>query len=122
LRSITVRLTRDVWLDAVFFGGALARAGRRADFAAVLAFRALVALPALLTVAALLRLAATRAFRAPPAFAAFRVRATAAVFFRAALFLAALRARDFARADPLFLVAAALRLAIALVLSATGLP
>jgi hypothetical protein len=121
LRSITVRLTRDVWLDAAFFGRALARAGRRADFAAVLAFRALVALPALLAVAALLRLATTRAFRAPPALAAFRVRATAAVFFRAALFLAAL-ARDFARADPLFLVAAALRLAIALVLSATGLP
>ncbi|HEU5258862.1 MAG TPA: hypothetical protein VFU28_22900 [Vicinamibacterales bacterium] len=76
---------------------------------ALLALRALVALPVLL------------------AFAARRVRATAAVFFRAAffraaLFLAGLLAREFARADLFFLVAAALRLAIALVLSATGLP
>jgi hypothetical protein len=119
LRSITVRLPRGCWRGAVFLAGALARDGRRADFAAVLAFCALVALPAPL-VLALLRFAATRVFRVPPALAAFRVRATAAVFFRAALFLAVFRARDFVRADPLFLVAAALRLAIALVLSATG--
>ena len=41
---------------------------------------------------------------------------------RAALFRAVLRARDFARVDPFFLVAAAFRLAIAVVLSAAGLP
>jgi hypothetical protein len=56
------------------------------------------------------------------ALAAFRVRATAAVFFLAALFLAVLRAWRFGRADLFFLLAAALRLAIAVVLSPTGLP
>jgi hypothetical protein len=59
-----------------------------------------------------------------------RVRATAALFFRAALFRAALfRAprfletflgRDFPRVGRFFVVAAALRLAIAVVLSAAG--
>ena len=117
-----MRRARDAWLDARFAAGALARAGRRADFAAVLAFRALVVLAARLAAVVLRRLVATRAFRERPAFAALRVRATAADFFRAALFLAVVRARDFARADPFFLVPAALRLAIALVLSATGLP
>jgi hypothetical protein len=94
-------------------------------------------LPATLALAALVTLRALLAFLpdrlavsgrlALLAFAALRVRATAAVFFRAAFFRAALfladfLAREFARADRFFLVAAALRLAIALVLSATGLP
>ena len=97
----------------------------------------MLGLPATLALAALVTLRALRAFLpdrlavsgrlALLAFAALRVRATAAVFFRAAFFRAALfravlRARDFARVDPFFLVAAALRLAIAVVLSAAGLP
>jgi len=94
------------------------------DRAAVLPLLGLVALVAL---PALLALRAPVALRVLLAFAAFRVRTTAAgffraAFFRAALFLADLLAREFARADPFFLVAAALRLAIAIVLSATGLP
>jgi hypothetical protein len=129
-----VRLVRGGWRAAVFLADVVARAGPRADFAAVLALRGLVtllalfALPALLALLALpallalLALPALLAFAARLAFAALRVRATAAVFFRAALFLAVLRARDFARIDLFFLVAAALRLAIALVLSAAGLP
>jgi hypothetical protein len=99
----------------------LGRFDARVDRAAVLPLRALVALRALLALRALVALPALLAF------ASLRVRATAAVFFRAtffraALFLADFRTREFARADPFFLVAAALRLAIALVLSATGLP
>jgi hypothetical protein len=99
----------------------LGRFDARVDRAAVLPLRALVALPALLALCALVALPALLAF------ASLRVRATAAVFFRAtffraALFLADFRTREFARADPFFLVAAALRLAIAVVLSATGLP
>jgi hypothetical protein len=99
----------------------LGRFDARVDRAAVLPLRALVALPALLALRALVALPARLAF------ASLRVRATAAVFFRAtfcraALFLADFRTREFARADPFFLVAAALRLAIAVVLSATGLP
>jgi len=99
----------------------LGRFDARVDRAAVLPLRALVALRALLALRALVALPALLAF------ASLRVRATAAVFFRAtffraALFLADLLAREFARADLFFLVAAALRLAIALVLSATGLP
>jgi hypothetical protein len=46
----------------------------------------------------------------------------AVAILRAELFLRTLLAVDFARAGLFFLVAAALRLAIAVVLSATGLP
>jgi hypothetical protein len=105
----------------------LGRFDARVDRAAVLPLRALVALPALLALCALVALPALLALCVLLALAARRVRATAAVFFRAAFFRAALfladfRTREFARADPFFLVAAALRLAIAVVLSATGLP
>jgi len=93
-------------------------------FVAVLRFRVTAvarrALLALLALRALRALRAAVALRGPLAFRAFRAMAT--VFFRAALFLAVRRARDFARVDPFFLVAAALRLAIAVVLSPTGLP
>ena len=114
---MTVRVARGA-RRAVVLAAVLARFEPRVDRAAVLPFLvlvALVALPALLAFA-------LRALVALRAFATLRVRATAAVFFRAALFRAVLRARDFARVDPLFLVAAALRLAITVVLSATGLP
>src|SRR5258705_9728826 len=99
-RSVTVREVRGAWRATAFLADVLARAGPRADFAAVPSLRAL------------LGLAALRALAALPAFAALRVRATAAVFFRAALFRAVAQARDFARVAPFFLVAAALRLAI----------
>ena len=118
LRSMTVRVARDTSRTAIFRAVVLARAGPRADFA-VLGFRARLALVALLAFAA--RLEGFVARRVLPALPALRARATA-VFFRAALFLAEFRARDFARVVPFFLVAAALRLAIALVLSASGLP
>jgi len=117
-RSVTVRFACGARRAAVFL-------------AAVLGLPATLALAALVTLRALLaflpdRLAVSGRL-ALLAFAALRVRATAAVFFRAAFFRAALfladfLAREFARADLFFLVAAALRLAIALVLSATGLP
>jgi len=115
LRSTTVRVARGA-RRAVGLAAVLARFEPRVDRAAVLPLLVLVALVALPTLLAL------RALVALPAFAVLRLRATAAVFFRAALFRAVLRARDFARVDPLFLVAAALRLAIAVVLSAAGLP
>jgi len=110
-----VRVARGAWRTAVFLALVL---GLRAPLA-LRAPPALVALPALLALPALVALPALLPL---PALAALRARATATVFFRAALFLPVRRARDFARVDPFFLVAAALRLAIAVVLSAAGLP
>jgi len=119
---MTVRFARGV-RRAVVLAAELARFELRVDRAAVLLLLGLVALVALLVLVAELALVALPVLLA---LAARRVRATAAVFFRAAFFRAALfradlLAREFARADPFFLVAAALRLAIALVLSATRL-
>src|SRR5262245_52374596 len=124
LRSITVRVARDASRAGVFGAAALTRAGPRADFAVLLGFRArlpLRAVPALRALRAPPALPPLRGLLALLALAALRVRATA-VFFRAALFLAVFRARVFPRVAPFFLVAAALRLAIALVLSGAGLP
>ena len=104
---------------AVVLAAVLVRFEPRVDRAAVLPFLGLVA-PVVLR--ALLALRAWVALPVLLAFAALRVRATAAVFFRAALFRAVVRARDFARVAPFFFAAAALRLAIAVVLSAAGLP
>jgi len=107
---MTVRFARGARRAAVFLAAVLGLRVTLLALVALIALRAPLALPALLALLAL------------RALAAFRARATAEVFFRAALFLAVRRARDFARVDPFFLVAAAFRLAIAVVLSATGLP
>ena len=113
-----MRVARGASRAAVFLAAVLARAAPRADFTAVLDFRGRRALVALLV--AFAAGPGLPTLLALPALLA-RARATA-LFFRAALFLGVFRARDFARVAPFFLVAAALRLAIALVLSAPGLP
>jgi len=121
-----VRFARGARRAAVFLAAVLGLRVTLLALVALIALRAPLALPAVLALralrAALLALPALIALLALLALAAFRARATAEVFFRAALFLAVRRARDFARVDPFFLVAAAFRLAIAVVLSATGLP
>ena len=119
LRNGTLRIVRGVFLATTFLADAPARAVRRdvtvgRVFAAL---RALAALPARPTL---------------PARPAFFVRATAPVFFRAVVFRAACLL-DFERDERLVLrfgaarrerallrVAAALRLAIAVVLSVRG--
>jgi hypothetical protein len=103
-----VGLRAVVFRAVVFRAADAARAGRREDFAAVLGLRALPR-----PLAALLALAVL---------ADLRVRAIAAVFVRAALFLPLFRVPDFARGRAFFVVTAALRLAIGVVLSAAGLP
>lgn len=120
-----MRVARGASRPSVVLAAVLARAGPRLDRAAVLRFLAVVAVrvpAALLALVGRPALAALVALPALLAVAVLRARTTAAVFFRAALFLAVFRPRVFARVDPFLLVAAALRLAIAVVLSATGLP
>jgi len=110
---MTVRFARGAWRTAVFLAAVFGLPVALVALAALIAFRATLALPALLAFralpASLLVLLALIALLALRALDVLRPRATAADFFRA-----------FARMDPFFLVAAALRLAIAVVLSATG--
>jgi len=126
---MTVRCVSLAWRAEGLLAEVVARAFARVDFAALAAFdgwRRLFARAAVLAFLLVRRpVAALRAplvLRARAAFTVLRVRAAAELFVRAVRLLPTVRALDFARVEPVFLVAARLRLAIAVVLSAAGLP